>query len=237
MNTYIRNDRSCNQIQVVVVSDIPGTAKRLEEDLQQMGYKVSVATDHVTNILSLAGGAILKITHEDDARVLIQQEKNSVSAIVEREVSPVTLARDSLHGDYEEIIGESPQIFEVLQQIEDLADTPLRVLISGEAGTGKELIAHALHKNSSRRGEMVSVNCASISENLLESDLFGHERGAFTSANTRHIGRFERAHNGTLFLDEIGEMPLSIQPKLLRAIEGSEIERVGGEKPITVDVR
>ena len=134
-------------------------------------------------------------------------------------------------------LGNSSQIFEILQQIEDFAATPLRILISGETGTGKGLVARALHKNSGRSGEMVSTNCAAIPESLLESELFGHEKGAFTSADARHIGRFERAHNGTLFLDEITEMPLVMQPKLLHAIEAGEIERVGGEKPIRVNVR
>ena len=99
------------------------------------------------------------------------------------------------------------------------------------------MVARALHKNSGRSGKMISVNCAAFPEHLLESELFGHEKGAFTSADARRIGRFERADKGTLFLDEIGEMPLAMQPKLLRAIEEGEIERVGGEKPIPVDVR
>ena len=149
----------------------------------------------------------------------------------------VIMTRNTLHGDYSEIIGDSPQIFEVLKQIEHLAVTPMRVLILGETGTGKGVVAHALHKNSGRSGAMVSVNCAGIPEALLESELFGHEKGAFTSAETRRIGRFERAHKGTLFLDEIGEMSLSMQSKLLHAVEESEIERVGGETPIPVDVR
>ena len=147
------------------------------------------------------------------------------------------MARNTLRGDYSEIIGDSPQIFEVLQQIEHFAATLVKILISGETGTGKELVARALHKNSGRSGEMVSVNCAAIPENLLESELFGHEKGAFTSAEAQRIGKFERAHKGTLFLDEIGEMPLSLQPKLLRAIENNQIERIGGEKPVPVDVR
>ena len=147
------------------------------------------------------------------------------------------MARHTLHGDYSEIIGDSPQMFEVLQQIEHFAATAMRILISGETGTGKGVVARALHKNSGRSGAMISVNCAGIPEALLESELFGHERGAFTGADVRHIGKFERANKGTLFLDEIGEMPLSMQSKLLHAVEESEIERVGGEKPIPVDVR
>lgn len=166
-----------------------------------------------------------------------RQQENGVFTLVEGEASQIASARDALRGDYKGIIGESPQIFEVLRHIENFAATPLRILISGKTGTGKELVARALHTNSDRSGKMVSVNCAAISESLLESELFGHEKGAFTSADTRHIGRFERAHKGTLFLDEIGEMPLLVQPKLLRAIETGEIERVGGEKPIAVDVR
>ena len=147
------------------------------------------------------------------------------------------MKKNKLRGDYREIIGDSPQMSKVRQQIESLAVAPLKVLISGETGTGKELVARALHTNSGRTGKMVSINCAAISESLLESELFGHEKGAFTGADARHIGRFERARNGTLFLDEIGEMPLSIQPKLLRAVEAGEIERVGGENPISVNVR
>ena len=147
------------------------------------------------------------------------------------------MTRHTLHGDYSEIIGDSPQIFEVLQQIERFAATSMRILISGETGTGKGVVARALHKNSGRSGEMIFVNCAAIQETLLESELFGHEKGAFTGAEALHIGRFERADKGTLFLDEIGEMPLSMQSKLLHAVEESEIERVGGEKPIPVDVR
>ncbi|MDE0426380.1 MAG: sigma-54 dependent transcriptional regulator [Candidatus Poribacteria bacterium] len=147
------------------------------------------------------------------------------------------MARDSLRGDYSEIVGESSQILNILQQIDNIAATALKILISGETGTGKGVVARALHKNSGRNGEMVSINCASIPENLFESELFGHEKGAFTSASRRHIGKFERADKGTLFLDEITEMPLPMQPKLLRAIEEGEIERIGGKKPIRVDVR
>ncbi|MDD9973205.1 MAG: sigma-54 dependent transcriptional regulator [Candidatus Poribacteria bacterium] len=222
---------------IVIVSNVPDTAKEVKEDLEGMGYKVSIATNQGTQTSPLTSDPILKIIHGDDADVLVPQRRNSVSAVIEETVSQVTSARDSLSGDYREIIGRSPQIFEVLQRIENFAATPLRILIFGRTGTGKELVARALHKNSGKSGKMVSVNCAGIPENLLESDLFGHEKGAFTSAEAQRKGKFERAHKGTLFLDEIGEMPFAMQSKLLRAIEAGEIERVGGEKPIAVDVR
>ncbi len=148
------------------------------------------------------------------------------------------LVKETLQGNYENIVGRSPQIIKVLKQIDKVANTIAGVLICGETGTGKELIARALHQNSYRlRNEMVSVNCVAIPDMLLESELFGHEQGAFTDAKAQHIGKFERAHNGTLFLDEIGDMPLPLQAKLLRAVEAGEIERLGGTKPIPVDVR
>ncbi len=152
-------------------------------------------------------------------------------------VPHVKLPRDSLQGDYSDIIGESSQIFDLLRQIENMASTQVKVLISGATGTGKGMVARALHKNSGRTGKLVSLNCAAMPEHLIENELFGHEQGAFTGANTKSIGKFERANGGTLFLDEIGEMPLCVQPKLLRAIEEGEIERLGGTAPVQVDVR
>lgn len=146
--------------------------------------------------------------------------------------------RNSLHGDYSDIIGSSPQILEVLTQIDLLARHDVSVMIYGETGTGKELVARALHNNSPRAAApLVVVNCTTLQENLLESELFGHEQGAFTDAKRQRIGKFERADKGTLFLDEIGDLPLSLQPKLLRVLEESEIERIGGKAPIPVDVR
>ena len=146
--------------------------------------------------------------------------------------------RDELIHNYEEIVGESPSILEVLKIIEKVADTNSTVLVQGESGTGKELVAHALHQNSSRREEeMVVVNCAAIPDRLLESELFGHERGAFTDATYQRVGKFERAHGSTLFLDEIGDMSIELQSKLLRTLQEGEIERLGGTKVIHVDVR
>lgn len=147
-------------------------------------------------------------------------------------------ARDELIHSYEEIVGESPPILEVLKIIEKVADTDSTVLVQGESGTGKELVARALHQNSSRREkEMVVVNCAAIPDHLLESELFGHERGAFTGATYQKIGKFERAHRSTLFLDEIGDMSIELQSKLLRTLQEGEIERLGGTKVIRIDVR
>ncbi len=136
------------------------------------------------------------------------------------------------------IIGESVQMQEVFKIIDKVADTPSTVLITGESGTGKELIATALHDGSARRDKpLIKINCAAIPKDLMESELFGYERGAFTGAVTSKPGRFELADTGTLFLDEIGEIPVEMQVKLLRALQESEFERVGGIKTTRVDVR
>lgn len=137
-----------------------------------------------------------------------------------------------------EMIGESQPILEVKEMIEKVAPTEARVLINGENGTGKELVARWLHEKSERRKEpFVEVNCAAIPSELIESELFGHEKGAFTSAHKQRIGKFEQAQNGTLFLDEIGDMSLSAQAKVLRALQDKKITRVGGDKSIEVNVR
>jgi two-component system response regulator AtoC len=139
---------------------------------------------------------------------------------------------------FEELIGSSQAFVRALEAARRGAPTDLTVLIEGESGTGKELLAQAIHRGSARKGgPLVAVNCAAIPEGLLESELFGHERGAFTGAIRTRVGRFELARGGTLFLDEIGDMPLGMQAKILRAIEERRIERVGGNRPIDVDVR
>ena len=140
--------------------------------------------------------------------------------------------------NFKGLIGDSPQMQKVYEMIEKIADTDSTVMITGESGTGKELVAKTIHFNSSRsQGPFVPLNCAAIPKDLLESELFGHERGAFTGALSTRIGRFELAHNGTLFLDEIGELDPSLQVKLLRVLQEREFERVGGVKTIKVDVR
>jgi two-component system response regulator HydG len=140
--------------------------------------------------------------------------------------------------DSQNIIGKSPAMLKLLETIAQVAASEATVLISGDSGTGKELIAGAVHFNSLRKdGPFVKINCAAITETLLESELFGHEKGAFTGADRRKDGRFSQAHGGTLFLDEVGEMSLMMQVKLLRALQEREFNRVGGEDTIQVDVR
>jgi len=141
------------------------------------------------------------------------------------------------HG-FHDIIGQSLALRRVLQQVETVAATDATVLLVGETGTGKELVARAIHDRSARRSQaFVRVNCAAIPAPLVESEMFGHERGAFTGAATARPGRFEVAHRGTLFLDEIGDLPFAVQPKLLRALQEREVERLGSNTPVRVDVR
>ncbi|EMH4107909.1 phage shock protein operon transcriptional activator [Serratia marcescens] len=138
----------------------------------------------------------------------------------------------------ENLLGEANAFVEVLEQVSQVAKLNKPVLVIGERGTGKELIAHRLHYLSNRwQGPFISLNCAALNENLLDSELFGHEAGAFTGAQKRHLGRFERADGGTLFLDELATAPMLVQEKLLRVIEYGQLERVGGSQPLRVDVR
>jgi DNA-binding NtrC family response regulator len=171
---------------------------------------------------------------------------DTVSLVVKRAIEVLKLKqenhllRKAVRDQYrfEHLIGTSAPMRRVLDFVEKVADSESTVLIQGESGTGKELIARMLHFNSMRRDRpLVPVNCGAIPENLLESELFGHEKGAFTGAAHTRLGRFELAHGGTLFLDEIGEMPLPLQVKLLRVLQERCFERVGGNKTIQVDVR
>jgi len=146
----------------------------------------------------------------------------------------------AIHGRYSRttMVAGAPAMREIIRQIAAVADTSATVLVLGESGTGKELVARALHADGRRAaGPFVAVNCGAFAETLLESELFGHEKGAFTGATARHEGAFERAHHGTLFLDEVGIAPKSVQAKLLRALEQKEVLRVGGREPVRVDVR
>jgi DNA-binding NtrC family response regulator len=152
----------------------------------------------------------------------------------------VRYLRDELarHEGFDQLIGRSPAMRRVYELVRQIADTTATVLITGESGTGKEMIARAIHRQGIRRDRpFVAVNCAALPAELLESELFGHERGAFTGAYARKLGKFEAAHSGTLLLDEVGTLRLDLQPKILRALQEREIERVGGGRAIPVDVR
>jgi DNA-binding NtrC family response regulator len=173
-------------------------------------------------------------------------KKDELVRVVERVLRETALRREvnrlrkEVHKEYSfhQILGKSKAIQAVFELIRRVADSPTNVLITGESGTGKELVAKAIHYNSSRKeAPFVPVNCAAIPEQLLESELFGHMRGAFTDAKTDKRGLFEEAQKGTLFLDEISELPLMLQAKILRAIQEREIRRVGATKPVSVDVR
>ncbi|HTR25323.1 MAG TPA: sigma 54-interacting transcriptional regulator, partial [Terriglobales bacterium] len=156
---------------------------------------------------------------------------NSSEAVVRAEP-------DRSNRAFEQIIGNSPALESVLRQVEYVAPTDSTVLIQGETGTGKELFARAIHNASPRCGRaLIKLNCAAIPHDLLESELFGHEKGAFTGAITQKIGRFEMADGGTLFLDEVGDIPPSLQPKLLRVLQEQEFERLGSGRTHKVNVR
>jgi len=173
-------------------------------------------------------------------------DNDELRIVVRKAMETVQLKRDhrrlleQVSGTYgfAQMIGQSAAMQRVFDRIDKVADTDVTVLIRGESGTGKELVANALHQRSRRCNKpLIKMNCAAMSRELVESELFGHERGAFTGAVARHEGKFEAADGGSLFLDEVGDMPLETQAKLLRAIQEKEVERVGGNHPIRVDVR
>ncbi len=187
--------------------------------------QMNVLTD-VSRAIAVAVANAL--ANEEIARLRDQLEAENVA--LRDQLSRITM--------FEEMVGDSPLLRRALEAVEQVAATDATVLISGETGTGKELIARAIHQRSHRaKGPLVKFNCAAIPETLLASELFGHERGAFTGAIERRKGRFEQAHGGTLFLDEIGELPPELQVMLLRVLQEREFERLGGSDSIRVDVR
>jgi len=199
-----------------VVSRLEGGIGQHEaEMLSQIAVQVAMAVSNADALRRIA-----------ELRDRLRQEKQ----YLEEEIN--------LDNRFEDIVGESAGLRQVLKEIETVAPTNATVLIQGETGTGKELLARAIHRLSPRNDRtFIKLNCAAIPAGLLESELFGHEKGAFTGAIARKMGRLELAHEGTLFLDEVGELPLDLQPKLLRALQEREIERLGSNRPIAVDLR
>ena len=210
-------------------------AKRLDPDLAVIVMTVGGIEDAVTAMKQGALDCLAKPV--DPAPLLLLVEK-----AVER--SRTVAAHLLFKGEMAarqgvpRIVGQDPALLQVLTNVERAAATDAIVLLEGKSGTGKELFARTLHAFSRRAaGPFVAINCAAIPENLLESELFGHEKGAFTGAVARKLGKFEVAHGGTLFLDEIGDLPVALQPKILRAVETLSFERIGGTKSLQVDVR
>jgi len=210
--------------------------KALEEDPELPIVLITAHGTIDTAVEALKSGAfdfVTKPFDKDEVRQIVAKALKTRD-LRAADATPARDARDARFG----IIGHSQGILDIYAILERVADTPTTVLISGESGTGKELVARALHEHSSRKDKpFIKVNCAAIPKELIESELFGHERGAFTGAVSSKPGRFELANGGTLFLDEIGEIPIEMQVKLLRALQESEFERVGGIKTIRVDVR
>ncbi len=209
-------------------------ALELEPELPVVMLTAHGTVDNAVEALKTgAFDYITKPFDQQEVRTIVQKALRT-RTLAARETSGGETAPQHRHG----IIGESPAIQEIYSVIDRVADTPTTVLVTGESGTGKELVARALHESSSRRGRpFIKVNCAAIPRDLMESELFGYERGAFTGAVTSKPGRFELATGGTLFLDEIGSIPVEMQVKLLRALQESEFERVGGVRTMAVDVR
>ena len=219
------------------------TGLDLLEVLRSQGYEIPViimtgysSIEHA--VMSIRHGAVDYLTKPLRQEALRIAVNNAIEvARLRRENEAYRREITSLRGQ-RTIVGESPSLREVMDTIAMVAPTRATVLLEGESGTGKELFARALHEQSPRKDEpFVTVNCAALPEGLVESTLFGHERGAFTGATQRQSGAFERAHRGTLLLDEVSEMRLDLQAKLLRAIQEQEFERVGGSQPVRVDVR
>ena len=222
-----------------------------KEGLQSACWLPLLSRDRVLGVLSLS--RLEEIPFSQDDVHFLMQVATQVAIAVENalaygQVSELTdkLANEKLYledeirteANFDEIVGKSQALHRVLKLIETVSPTDSTVLIYGETGTGKELIARAIHELSSRNSKtFVKLNCAALPAGLLESELFGHEKGAFTGAIAQHSGRLELAHQGTLFLDEVGEIPLELQPKLLRVLQEREFERVGGTRSIRSDVR
>jgi len=231
---------SGSKYMVSMVRDITDR-KQAEKALQQVNDQLELRVEKRTNELL----KINKILEKEIAKRQ-QAEKELINALSEVEKLKNRLQAENVYlqeeikteYNFDKIVGNSPPLMDVLRKVQMVAPTDSTVLITGETGTGKELIARAIHNLSNRKNRpLVKVNCAAITVGLVESELFGHEKGAFTGALAQRIGRFELANGGTIFLDEVGELPLETQVKLLRVLQEQEFERVGSNKSIKVEVR
>ncbi len=237
MKNPIGTEDCGNQVYVITV-DAAVNGECLRDFLEQQGYTFFTASEdsesfrHIQEAMLRPQGA----AQENDSAPNTTGESGPRTG---ETIPPETaLSRSDFHGDYADILGESAAHLEVLESIETFAKSSQTVLISGETGTGKELVAAALHAQSPRAGNAIAVvNCGGIAEYLIASEFFGHEKGAFTGADQQKIGLFETASGGTLFLDEIAELPMPLQPTLLRVLQEGEIRRVGGTEQIPIDVR
>ncbi len=225
----------------LVMNDLDGLAllARAKEALPEA--EVILVTGHGTipsAVAAMQQGAFNYLLKPLDlAQLRAVADKAAANARLRRANVELHQRLDERFG-FEGVIGSSPQMNEVIDRLKRIAPTNASVLIEGETGTGKELVAQAIHQNSPRRNKpFVALNCAALSENILESELFGHIKGAFTDASSDRIGKFEYTHGGTMFLDEVGDMPMATQIKLLRVLENGEITRVGSNDPIKVNVR
>ncbi len=204
-------------------------------DVRAKKCTITNKENRLVNVLKNAS-----VLRDDDGKIIGAVETLTDMSEIVRKQQEIVELRKSLHLDegYHGLFGKSIIMQSLYEMIDNVGLTDAPVMIYGESGTGKELVARAIHEVSNRNQDpFIKVNCASLNENLLESELFGHVKGAYTGADKGRIGRFEAAHGGTIFLDEIGDIPLSTQVKLLRVLEEKEIERVGDHKPIKVDVR
>jgi transcriptional regulator with GAF, ATPase, and Fis domain len=222
----IYRDSKQTQMILLAIEDVTEREyykRHLEELVEKRTAEISAAREEAEKGKQAAEAALLEIKK-------LKDQLEAERAYLQEEIK--------LEYNHENIIGQSDGINYVLYKVEQIARSNTIVLVLGETGTGKELIARAIHGLSLRRKRaLVKVDCATLPSNLIESELFGHEKGAFTGAHSRHLGRFEVADGTTLFLDEIGELPLELQPKLLRAIEAGEFERLGSSRTAKVDVR
>ncbi len=245
--------RSAEEALKVMARDVPTAAlvdvrmpgmsgvellKRIKAEHPRM--PVVIMTAHASTdvtITSMREGAFDSIRKPFDVEQLLSVIDHALE-VGRGETATAREERAVVAEDGEELIGASAAMHDVYKSIGQVAGRDVAVLITGESGTGKELVASAIHRHSRRAGRpFVALNCAAVPETLLDTELFGHERGAFTGATSRTVGRFERADTGTLFLDEVGELGLGAQAKLLRVLETGEIERVGGMAPVRLDVR